>query len=171
MGKFDQRAAYQRQLTEEIDRLKAERGRYEREVKGMMPESFLVAYQSLVDTGMNIHTKGQALDDIGHGKVSSQFVTDAGGLKSEKAQEYRRVINRKLRKVGRDINAFIESDGEGKTELLALGNFKCAGCGRFTDKEFSFCPWCGANLNVLQEQYRKYTAQQKQRMREGRAEM
>jgi hypothetical protein len=135
---------------EEIQRLRTSRLSLEREIKRFMPRGFIEAYDTLTDLifGEGKGTSsplGALQDNEGAGKqpLSKSWVTSNGGLRSEKAMDYRKNIDRKLRKLGREVDSWIEADADGREQIETIGSLRCRPCGRFVDSDWFHCAWCG----------------------------
>lgn len=84
----------------------------------------------------------------GPGKSSSKAVGKTSRtLKSEKAFKLKARLDKRLRKMAREIMA--ELDGR---SVKAAGHRVCAGkCKKFGDYEWSYCPNCGGMMREVEE--------------------
>lgn len=117
------------------------------EVRAYLPEVFVDRYEELLDlifgSGRGYGSPGK-MDLAGKGKGSqiseNYFVTD-GGLKSEKAMMYRKLIDHKLRTLSREMRDWMEGKDRKKK-----GTKNCSVCGKFVSRSWIFCAWCGLDL-------------------------
>lgn len=77
---------------------------------------------------------------IGAGGGSRKFGGSRDLVRDEASLEFRRRIDRKLRKLGREMLVWLEGT-RGKTTYRRCGGRKC---GAFADEEWNYCPKCGA---------------------------
>lgn len=71
-------------------------------------------------------------------------------IRDEEAVEMRRRIDRKLRRMTREIVLYLELAGTGKDGRKNLETRRCSGkgCKKFADEEWKFCPSCGSEIVV-----------------------
>lgn len=76
-------------------------------------------------------------------------------LRSEVALRYKSTVDRKLRRMGREIRYFVDGlerrgpRGGGMTGV-AKPMRKCVGkCKKFGDADWVYCPWCGGPMSEL----------------------
>lgn len=128
-----------------------------------LPRDFLWTYMALIDRGLGernlgsgggagdtnvIHGTGKKLvsgvsssDTLSisaarRGKGSSQQI----GLKDDRAVGYRKNVDRKLRKILREVRVFLNASEQPKAR-------QCVGrCKKFGDAEWLYCPSCGGPM-------------------------
>jgi hypothetical protein len=125
------------------------------EIARKLPRGFVEAYgylhqQALADSaGMN---GGRGYDEVsdnrvkGGAKAPKKYGSGRTPLKSSRADGYLDAVNRKLRRIGREIKGFIEHNSP-NAEMRQCSGRKCR---RFADAEWLFCPWCGANTENIE---------------------
>lgn len=132
----------------------------ELEALGFMPERFITGYLELVREGMAVSQQAARYDEHVAAQVKKRFHTHGGGLKDEEALRFKAWVDRQLRAIGRDVQAYLNAkhgtfenpqerrearkvakDIERRTEL------KCKGCAKYVSWQWSHCAWCGKELN------------------------
>lgn len=132
----------------------------ERDTIGYMPERFSTGYFQLVRLGLNVDPHAQVFDNESSTQ-KKKYHTHGGGLRDESALRFKAWVDRQLRAIGRDIQAYLNArdssgpspigmspearraiarDLERKTEL------KCRGCQKYVSWQWRHCPWCGREL-------------------------
>jgi hypothetical protein len=137
-------------------------------VLAFLPKKFVWFYEQLVDLGYGEKRvdggSGRRRDDVGRssglkatGRLSSGHVdktltaATAGKtknhaeiqFKNEKAVDFRRLVDRRLRRLAREIEEFLV-EGSGK---LRSGKRKCGGrCKKIGDPDWVYCPRCGGPM-------------------------
>lgn len=135
----------------------------ELETIGYMPERFITGYFELVRLGLQIDPKGQVFDNESS-KAKRQHRTPAGGLKDERALRFKAWVDRQLRAIGRDVQAYLNARGgngpspiglpdevrrEIAKELERKSELKCqgqGGCGKYISWQWTHCAWCGRKI-------------------------
>lgn len=66
-------------------------------------------------------------------------------IRSEQAVVFRAKIDRRLRRLSRDMLTWLEQKGSFKTDVV----YRCSGrkCGRFAEEGWNYCPNCGAQVD------------------------
>jgi hypothetical protein len=137
-----------------------EKTEFEWETVGYMPERFITAYYELVRVGLQIGPRVQ--DEYNESaNVKRKFVSHTGGLKDEKALRFKAWVDRQLRAIGRDVQAYLNvRDGSGPSpiavptpmrreiakELERKTELKCKGCGKYVSWQWAHCAWCGRKI-------------------------
>jgi hypothetical protein len=141
-----------------------EKTEFEWETIGYMPERFITSYFELVRVGL--HMAPSVRDEYNESaNVRRKFVTHAGGLKDEKALRFKAWVDRQLRAIGRDVQAYLNAregvsrivtgmDGEEQRllgheiakEMERKSELKCRGCGKYVSWQWTFCAWCGGKV-------------------------
>lgn len=138
----------------------------------ILPEQFVAVYEALyckaLDDGMSgsraAETAGLGKADgkpVGQWRVSTGETTSMdkiGGpgtkqvgktartMKDERAFRMRVKIDKRLKNMAREINAFLEG-----TSTKVINQRVCAGrCRKFGDYEWSYCPRCGGPMRELE---------------------
>lgn len=140
-------------------------------VSHFMPKSFIDLYERLLleqfsDSAMSVHS-GQNIDIPGVGKgsggmaavksetteVRSVHRQPVGGdsatvIRSEAAMHFRSGVDRKIRKISREIKFYLDSKG-GRVKATKPQR-KCDGnCKKFGDGDWNWCPYCGGPMREL----------------------
>ena len=134
---------------------------HEADTIGYMPERFIEGYFELVRLGLATDPHGQQFDQEGSAP-KKRFHQHAGGLRDEAALRFKAWVDRQLRAIGRDMQAYLNArdtrgpspigmssaqrreiarDLERKTEL------KCHGCGKYISWQWAHCAWCGKEVH------------------------
>lgn len=83
------------------------------------------------------------------GPKTKQVGKTARTMKDERAFRVRVLIDKRLRKMGREIEAFLD----GKKKWQNAGLRACAGrCKKFGDGEWVYCPWCGGPMREMENE-------------------
>lgn len=136
----------------------------EADTVGYMPERFIAGYFELVRLGLKTDPSAQVFDNEA-GTVKKKYHQHAGGLKDENALRFKAWVDRQLRAIGRDIQAYLNArDSQGPSpigmsdaqrreiarELERKTELKCApgkgGCGNYVSWQWAFCAWCGRKV-------------------------
>ena len=127
---------------------------------GYMPERFIAGYFELVRLGLKIDPSGQVFDNE-TGSVKKKYHQHAGGLKDEPALRFKAWVDRQLRAIGRDMQAYLNArDSSGPSpigmsrearreiakELERKTELKCKGCGKYISWQWTHCAWCGRQI-------------------------
>ena len=136
-----------------------------------LPDSFVLFYSGLVDRSYGerrLDASGSMAPPTGSprvkakkssgrtnsGSVERTLVATGGsgkeknrseiGFKDEDSVDYRKKIDRRLRRIAREIEEFLAG---GNGESLKSGKRKCGGrCRKIGDPEWLFCPRCGGPM-------------------------
>jgi hypothetical protein len=142
------------------------------QVVRFLPQGFIFAYEQLVDEGYSSKQFGgnPASPVSGDSRIKGKALRRTSGrlrssevdktlmaekakrstppeiqMRSEKAVDFRKNIDRRLRRLGREIKAFLAGENP-----LTGSSRKCAGkCGKLGDVEWSFCARCGGPMREL----------------------
>lgn len=140
-------------------------------VLAFLPKKFVHSYEQLTDAAygerrldasgaMAAPEGGRQKVKKSSGRVSSSqtdrtLAAGAGGksknhseiqFKSERAVDFRRLIDRKLRRIAREIEEFFA----GGVENLKAGSRKCSGkCKKIGDPDWLFCARCGGPMEEV----------------------
>ena len=135
------------------------------EASGYMPDRFTSSYLELVRVGMQQDIRGQQFDNQSK-RPKRVFREDGGGLKDERALRFKAWVDRQLRAIGRDIQAYLNvRDGSGPSpidvppatrrqiarQLEQQTELQCKGCDKYVSWQWLFCAWCGKANNVTIE--------------------
>ena len=131
---------------------------------GYMPERFIAGYYELVRLGLAVDPHGQQFDNESSAP-KKKYHTHDGGLRDEAALRFKAWVDRQLRAIGRDVQAYLNArDGKGPSpvgmsdsqrreiarELEQQVELKCApgrgGCGNYVSWQWAFCAWCGKKV-------------------------
>lgn len=129
---------------------------------GYMPERFITGYFELVRLGLKIEPSAQQFDNES-GQQKNKYRTPDGGLRDERALRFKAWVDRQLRAIGRDVQAYLNArDGIGNSpvnvppelrreiarELEQRTELKCRGkeCGKYISWQWTFCAWCGTKI-------------------------
>ena len=143
----------------------------EADAVGYMPERFITGYFELVRMGLKVGPQGQVYDNES-ANVKKKYHTPAGGLRDEAALRFKAWVDRQLRAIGRDVQAYLNArDGAGPSpigmsnaarreiarELERKTELKCQSkeCGKYISWQWSYCAWCGRKIlndSTVQEQ-------------------
>lgn len=160
----DKREQDERQ-DKEVRRKNATKREEELKCIGYLPERFTTGYFELVRLGLQIDPAGQQYQDNGSPPKGRRFITHSGGMRDEQALRVKAWIDRQLRAVGRDIQAYLGAragvgftvpGGSGADDTRRMGReiareieqrieLKCTNqaCLRYVSWQWSFCAWCG----------------------------
>jgi len=141
-----------------------EKQEIEADVIGYMPERFIAGYFELVRLGLATDPHGQSFSNEGSAP-KRKYYQHAGGLRDEAALRFKAWVDRQLRAIGRDLQAYLNArDGRGPSpvgmsdvqrreiarELERQIELKCApgkgGCGNYVSWQWTFCAWCGRKV-------------------------
>lgn len=139
-----------------------EKTQAEIDATGYMPDRFISGYLELVRVGLQLDIRGQSFDNQS-AKPKRPFRTDSGGLKDEKALRFKAWVDRQLRAIGRDIQAYLNvRDGTGPSpiavppatrrqiarELEQQTELQCRNtdCGKYVSWQWIHCAWCGIKI-------------------------
>ena len=137
---------------------------------GYMPERFITGYFELTRLGLKIDPGAQQFDNES-GNVKKKFHQHPGGLKDEAALRFKAWVDRQLRAIGRDMQAYLNArDSTGPSpvglssrerhrvarEMERQSELRCKSstCDRYVSWQWFFCAWCGQRLRegVIDEQ-------------------
>ena len=125
----------------EVARLQTEKLRLQREIKGFLPHPFIESYYGLVAAvfgdGLGQTSQLANLSDAPKQQLRDSYVTSDGGLKDQRAVEYRKLVDRRLRAMARDIRDWTNGS------RAMVKPRKCTGCGLFIDEGWRYCAYCG----------------------------
>ncbi|UOW93138.1 hypothetical protein SEA_NOSHOW_71 [Mycobacterium phage NoShow] len=137
-----------------------EKREVEADAIGYMPERFIAGYYELVRLGLATDPHGQQFDNEASAP-KKKYHTHAGGLRDEAALRFKAWVDRQLRAIGRDVQAYLNArDGRGPSpvgmddaqrraiarELEQQIELKCHGCGQYVSWQWTFCAWCGRKV-------------------------
>jgi NADH pyrophosphatase NudC (nudix superfamily) len=118
------------------------------EVLLLLPDTFVRAYTQLFHTALRDipadvkdpdsqreHKPKRAGKIQGAGGGGKKFIAGRWVIRSPKALERKRYVDRQLRKLAR----WITTEGMRESELTS----RCSGCGVWTEEHWRFCPRCG----------------------------
>jgi hypothetical protein len=140
-----------------VRRKSTDKQEVEADAIGYMPERFTAGYFELVRLGLATDPHGQVFDNEAS-SPKRKYHQHAGGLRDEPALRFKAWVDRQLRAIGRDIQAYLNardstgpspigmSDSQRKQiahELERKTELKCHGCGKYVSWQWSFCAWCG----------------------------
>jgi hypothetical protein len=134
----------------------------ELEAVGYMPDRFVSGYLELVRVGMQTGPSNQTYDNETK-QAKKPYREHAGGLKDEKALRFKAWVDRQLRAIGRDVQAYLNvRDGTGPSpinvppgtrreiarELERKTELKCpsGSCGKYISWQWTHCAWCGHRI-------------------------
>lgn len=146
----------------------ADKTTLEADTVGYMPERFITGYFELVRLGLKVDPSGQVFNNEST-SVKKKYHQHAGGLKDEAALRFKAWVDRQLRAIGRDMQAYLnardstgpnpigmshEARREIAKELERKTELKCKGCGKYISWQWSHCAWCGRKIlsEEIQEQ-------------------
>lgn len=127
---------------------------------GYMPERFIAGYYELVRLGLAVDPHGQQFDSESKAP-KRKYHTHDGGLRDEAALRFKAWVDRQLRAIGRDVQAYLNArDGRGPSpvgmsstqrreiarELERQAELRCHGCGQYVSWQWVFCAWCGKEV-------------------------
>lgn len=124
------------------------------EIVRKLPNGFIEAYgylHSLALADSASMNGGRGYDEVsdtrikGGAKPPKKYGSNRDPLKSSSANGYIDTVNRKLRRIGREIKGFIEHNSP-NAEMRQCSNRKCR---RFAEAEWLYCPWCGYRTENL----------------------
>lgn len=141
-------------------------------VLGFLPKKFVVCYEGLLDKAYGerrLDASGSMGGDKGEGRVKARktsgrtssssvdktLAASGGGkdrnraeiaFKNERAVDFRRLVDRRLRRIARDIEEFFAGDdGE-----LRSGKRRCNGrCRKIGDSDWIYCARCGGPMQEV----------------------
>lgn len=134
--------------------------RHEADTVGYMPERFVEGYFELVRLGLQVDPHGQVFDNES-GSPKKKYQSHSGGLKDEAALRFKAWVDRQLRAIGRDVQAYLNArDSRGPSpigmddtqrrqiarELERKTELKCHDCGNYVSWQWAFCAWCGKEV-------------------------
>ena len=152
-------------------RKSADKQEIERDVIGYLPERFSAGYFELVRLGLKVDPHAQVFDNESSTQ-KKKYHQHAGGLKDEGALRFKAWVDRQIRAIGRDIQAYLNARGGSGPSPIGLTHeerlkiakqleneieLKCPGCDRYASWQWSFCAWCGKGLNTNGETRRTAT--------------
>lgn len=146
----------------QVRRKSHEKTEGEIEASGYMPDRFTSSYLELVRVGLRQDIQGQNFNNQSK-KPKRPFREDSGGLKDERALRFKAWVDRQLRAIGRDIQAYLNvRDGSGPSpvdvppatrrqiarELERQTELQCRNeeCGKYVSWQWSYCAWCGREV-------------------------
>lgn len=95
---------------------------------------------------LGLRSLGSALENVSDApkqQISDTFVVSNGGLKDEMAIAYRKVVNRQLRLMAREVTSFLEGTRESRAAMVTGGSTRCYQCNKFIERNWIHCAWCG----------------------------
>lgn len=116
------------------------------------PAGFIDAYERLIDAGVGEQNLGSA------GGIGGELGTVLGGggerrgggqglVRSERFVEYRRRLDKRLRRISREILAELNPDSENGSKIGVPTVRICSGkCKKIGDVEWLFCARCGGPM-------------------------
>lgn len=140
-------------------------------VLGFLPKKFVHLYEQLCDnaygerrldgssatrrdTGGGRATAKRGSGRLNSGQVDKTLVASTGGktknhaeiaMKSEAAVDFRRLVDRRLRRLAREIEDFLRGD-----EAVKAGRRKCGGrCRKIGDADWIYCARCGGPMQEV----------------------
>lgn len=131
------------ELVARIARLESDELRLQREAKTHLPKTFVEAYDALVceifGEGKGYSSQLANLSDAPKQMLSDSYITSNGGLRSERALNARKQLDRRLRTLAREIRS-----GSFSAPVL-----RCTACAKFIEQGWKHCAWCGHNLEGI----------------------
>lgn len=133
----------------------------EADTVGYMPERFITGYFELVRLGLKADPSGQVFDNEST-SVKKKYHQHTGGLKDEAALRFKAWVDRQLRAIGRDVQAYLNARGgdgpspigmssalrrEVARDLERKTELKCHGCGKYISWQWAHCAWCGKEIH------------------------
>lgn len=129
---------------------------------GYMPERFITAYFELTRLGLQIDPRVQG-EYNESAKAKRPHQSHSGGLKDEKALRFKAWVDRQLRAIGRDMQAYLNAkEGIGPSPIgisdklkrkiakdLEQGTeLKCSNvdCRKYISWQWIHCAWCGHRI-------------------------
>ncbi|AZS06637.1 hypothetical protein SEA_JACOREN57_60 [Mycobacterium phage JacoRen57] len=127
---------------------------------GYMPERFIAGYFELVRLGLATHPSAQQFDNES-GVPKRRYHQHSGGLRDEAALRFKAWVDRQLRAIGRDVQAYLNArDSSGPSpvgmsmaqrraiarELERKTELKCHECGKYISWQWMHCAWCGRKV-------------------------
>lgn len=129
---------------------------------GYMPERFSTGYLELVRSALQVDPNVQTYDNES-AKHKRPFRSPTGGIKDENALRFKAWVDRQLRAVGRDIQAYLNArDGNGPSPIGVPDNLrreiareierktelkcKSGNCGKYISWQWKHCAWCGKEI-------------------------
>lgn len=133
----------QASLVASISRLETDLLNLQREVRSFLPKPFIEAYDRLLcdifGEGKGYSSQLANLSDAPKQQLSDSYVTSNGGIRSERALNARKQLDRRLRTIAREI----------RSESFSAPQHKCAQCCKFIETGWKHCAWCGHNLEGI----------------------
>lgn len=138
---------------------------------GYMPERFTTGYLELVRLGLKTEPSAQTFDNESK-SVKKKYRTPDGGLKDEEALRFKAWVDRQLRAIGRDVQAYLNAR-EGKSRIITVASakggadegarllgheiakemekkaeLKCKSpeCKQYISWQWTHCAWCGRKI-------------------------
>lgn len=123
-----------------------------REAVRFMPENWVRSYDTLCD---RVFGEGKGISSP-MGKRKEVPIGQVNGPVSEvqlsgAAMDYKKMVDRKLRALGREIEYWLESRGVERAEVEKRHGLRCGGCGRFMEGGWKWCAWCGKKCGRSQD--------------------
>lgn len=140
-----------------------EKTQAEIDASGYMPDRFVSAYLELTRVGMQQDIRGQSFDNQSK-KPKKPYREDGGGLKDERALRFKAWVDRQLRAIGRDVQAYLNArDGSGPSpiaippatrrqiarQLEQQTELHCRNkdCEKYVSWQWTYCAWCGHSVS------------------------
>lgn len=160
LGEVDARREKRGGGDDDLRRLVGER--FANALEGVWVASLRYLRSTLTGAGDGMHVRvgrdgfrrATGLTDRGlvmRGAGRSGGVVNSGGLVvDEAALAFKSEIDRKLRKVTREMERWLERRSSNREENGLRNVRKCVRCRRYGEEKWSFCPWDGAEMRGLQ---------------------
>lgn len=132
----------------------------EADIIGYLPERFCAGYFELVRCGLAVDPHAQVFDNESSTQ-KKKYHTHGGGLRDEEALRFKAWVDRQLRAIGRDVQAYLNArNSRGPSpigmspeqrhliakDLIRKTELKCKGCAKYVSWQWRHCPWCGKEL-------------------------
>jgi hypothetical protein len=129
--------AERRRLAGVLQQLHDEQRRLDREARGYLPQTFVMAYDRLVAAvfgeGKGYSSQLANLSDAPKQQLRDSWVVGDGGIRNERAHHARKKFDRKLRALARELQNW-------ETGVSML---RCTVCKKFIESGWIHCAWCG----------------------------
>ncbi len=138
----------------------------EADTVGYMPERFITGYFELVRLGLKTEPSTQQFDNES-GVVKKKYRQPDGGLRDEAALRFKAWIDRQLRAMGRDMQAYLNARGSTGPSPIGLSykarrkiareleqqiELHCPSCKNYVSWQWAFCAWCGKGNDAAKVQ-------------------
>jgi hypothetical protein len=115
----------------------------ENDILGYTPSRFVTAYHELISSCMLMASSGDQEPNTRIATPKRKYSTHTGGLRDEASMRFKAWVDRELRVLARDMEAFIHARGAEREYMRARADLKCKGCGKYVQWHWHFCAWCG----------------------------